>query len=86
VEHDAIDVVLPDVQMPRLDGASLARHLRRRQRPMPVALTSAAQATVDVPDVNVMAKPFDVDRLLGVVAAVHAPAHHSAPLPLAATW
>jgi len=53
---------------------------------MPVALTSAAQAAVDVPDVNVMAKPFDVDRLLGVVAAVHAPAHHGAPPPLAATW
>src|SRR5918997_1077583 len=41
VEQYPVDLVLSDVKMPRLDGASLAHRLRERGDPLPVVLMSA---------------------------------------------
>jgi CheY-like chemotaxis protein len=66
---ERIDLVLSDVIMPRLDGASLVRNLRRRGHLVPVVLMSAVYADVDLPGVRFVPKPFEIDRLLGTVAS-----------------
>ena len=69
INGDQIDLIVSDVVMPRLDGASLVRKLRRRGHLMPVVLMSAVYADVDLPGVRFMPKPFEIDRLLGTVAS-----------------
>ena len=68
IDDDEIDLIVSDVVMPRLDGASLVRKLRRRGYVMPVVLMSAIYADVDLPGVRFVPKPFEIDRLLGTVA------------------
>ena len=68
VDTDRVDLVLSDVVMPQLDGASLVRQLRQRGHLVPVVLMSAVYADVDLPGVPFVPKPFDVDRLLEAVA------------------
>jgi two-component system response regulator MprA len=67
IERDAIDVVVSDVKMPRLDGAGLVRELRGRGHLVPVVLMSAIYADVDLPGVRFVPKPFDLDLLLTAV-------------------
>ena len=67
--NDEIYLIVSDVVMPRLDGASLVRKLRRRGHVMPVVLMSAVYADVDLPGVRFVPKPFEIDRLLGTVAS-----------------
>lgn len=69
IKDDEIDLIVSDVVMPRLDGASLVRKLRRRGHLMPVVLMSAVYADVDLPGVRFVPKPFEIDRLLGTVAS-----------------
>jgi CheY-like chemotaxis protein len=69
LEVDDVDLVLSDVRMPRLDGPSLARRLRRRGRAVPVVLMSAVNVEVDVPGVRFVPKPFDRDHLLHVIGS-----------------
>ena len=69
INGDRIDLIVSDVVMPRLDGASLVRKLRGRGHLMPVVLMSAIYADVDLPGVRFMPKPFEIDRLLGTVAS-----------------
>ena len=69
INDDEIDLIVSDVVMPRLDGASLVRRLRRRGYVMPVVLMSAVYADVDLPGVRFVPKPFEIDRLLGTVAS-----------------
>jgi two-component system, OmpR family, response regulator MprA len=69
INGDRIDLIVSDVVMPRLDGASLVRKLRRRGHLMPVVLMSAVYADVDLPGVRFVPKPFEIDRLLGTVAS-----------------
>ena len=69
INDDEIDLIVSDVVMPRLDGASLVRKLRRRGYVMPVVLMSAVYADVDLPGVRFVPKPFEIDRLLGTVAS-----------------
>ena len=69
VDSNRIDLVVSDVIMPRLDGASLVRKLRRRGDGIPVVLMSAVYAEVDLPGVRFVPKPFEIDRLLGTVAS-----------------
>ena len=69
VDQHPIDLVLSDVKMPRLDGASLARHLRERGDPIPVVLMSAVYAEVDLPGVRFMRKPVNCEHLLDIIAA-----------------
>jgi two-component system response regulator MprA len=69
LEVDDVDVVLSDVRMPRLDGPSLARRLRRRGHAVPVVLMSAVNVEVDLPGVCFLPKPFDRDHLLHVIGS-----------------
>ena len=65
------DLVLSDIQMPRLDGLALAARLRPLG--VPVVLMSAS-FVVGVPDLPFLSKPFDADALLAAVArALEAP-------------
>jgi two-component system response regulator MprA len=74
IAGDEIDLIVSDVVMPRLDGASLVRKLRGRGHDMPVVLMSAVYADVDLPGVRFVPKPFEIDRLLGTVASALASA------------
>jgi CheY-like chemotaxis protein len=75
---DGIDLILADINMPRLDGASLVRKLRSRGNRIPIVLMSAIYADVDLPGVRFVPKPFAIDRLLGAVTSALA-ANGSAP-------
>jgi CheY-like chemotaxis protein len=68
IESDPVDLILSDVVMPKLDGASLVRRLRQRGQFVPVVLMSAVYADVDLPGVPFVPKPFDADRLLEAVS------------------
>jgi len=68
VDQHPVDLVLSDVKMPRLDGASLARHLRTRDDPLPVILMSAVYAEVDLPGVHFLRKPVNCEHLLTIIA------------------
>ena len=69
MEVDDVDLVLSDVRMPRLDGPSLARRLRRHGYAVPVVLMSAVDVEVDLPGVRFLPKPFDRDHLLHVIGS-----------------
>jgi CheY-like chemotaxis protein len=69
LEVDEVDLVLSDVRMPRLDGPSLARRLRRHGYAVPVVLMSAVDCEVDLPGVRFLPKPFDPDHLLHVIGS-----------------
>jgi CheY-like chemotaxis protein len=68
VEGNCIDLVLSDVRMPRLDGATLARRIRQRGYDLPVILMSAVYADVDVPGVQFVPKPFEITLLFSAIA------------------
>jgi len=69
VDLHPVDLVLSDVKMPRLDGASLARNLCTRDDPLPVILMSAVYAEVDLPGVRFLRKPVAGEHLLASIAA-----------------
>jgi DNA-binding response OmpR family regulator len=70
------DLILLDVMMPRLDGYSLCRELRRVANPVPVLmLTAKGQVEdrvrgLDVGADDYLVKPFSTDELLARVRAV----------------
>lgn len=64
VESRVFDLVVSDIKMPRLDGASLARQLRRQGLPIPIVLMSAVYADVDLAGISFIPKPFDFDVFL----------------------
>jgi two-component system response regulator MprA len=64
MESRVFDLVVSDVKMPRLDGASMARQLRRQGFPIPIVLMSAVYAGVDLAGISFIPKPFDFDVLL----------------------
>jgi CheY-like chemotaxis protein len=64
LESRVFDLVVSDVKMPRLDGASMARQLRRQGFPIPIVLMSAVYADVDLAGISFVPKPFDFDVLL----------------------
>ena len=70
IAREPVDLVVADVTMPCLDGASLVSRLRERGDPTPVVLMSAIYADVDIPGVRFVPKPFDLDHILGVVNRV----------------
>lgn len=70
------DVVLTDLSMPRLDGASLAKRIRASDSPPPVILMSGnvspqdAELLTRTDFVAVLHKPVDPDALFRVLAEV----------------
>jgi two-component system, OmpR family, response regulator MprA len=69
LEQHGIDLVLSDVKMPRLDGASLVHRLRSRGDAIPVVLMSAVYAEVDLPGVRFLRKPVNCEHLLTLITA-----------------
>ena len=67
----AVDVVITDVMMPRLDGVGLVRTMRARTawRSIPAILLSAAEppALDGLGPCTFVAKPFDLTALLEAV-------------------
>jgi CheY-like chemotaxis protein len=73
VEAERPSLVLLDLMMPVMDGASFANALRQRrmERPVPVVVISAdgnPQKAQAVGAQGYLAKPFDIDALLSQVA------------------
>ena len=73
IARDPPDLVLADVMMPHLDGVTLAKRLRAPSRRIPIVLLSAVYSYVDLPGVQFLAKPFEQDALLGVIARILGP-------------
>jgi CheY-like chemotaxis protein len=66
IREQAPDLVVADVHPPRLDGGQLVRRLRDEN--VPVVLLSGDPNWARTPGVAFVAKPFDLDHLLLVVA------------------
>ena len=70
------DMILLDVMMPRLDGFSVARELRRVGRTMPILMLTAKGAVedrvrgLDVGADDYLVKPFSAEELLARVRAL----------------
>jgi CheY-like chemotaxis protein len=79
MEQQSVDLVLSDVKMPRLDGASLVQRLRARGDAIPVVLMSAVYAEVDLPGVRFLRKPVNCEHLLDIIAGALAANGRSAP-------
>ena len=62
------NLIVCDVEMPRLDGLGLLARLRRRGDGTPFVVVSAGAAVSASPGVWFVAKPFDLDDLLATVA------------------
>jgi CheY-like chemotaxis protein len=62
------DLVIADIIMPRLDGWALLQRLRAERPELPVVLLSATFRGNPPDGVVFVAKPFDIDHLLAVVA------------------
>jgi two-component system chemotaxis response regulator CheY len=79
----APDLVVTDLMMPELDGRELIRRLRTRPEwaAIPVVLLSAAppEGFSTVSSAAAVAKPFDLDALLGVIAAALGPGRAATP-------
>lgn len=87
VARQPVDLILSDVMMPKVDGLTLVRRLRRRGESVPVIFMSAVYQDVDIPGVEFVPKPFDIGRLANVVARVLAqsvarPAGAARPSPV----
>lgn len=67
VENGAIDVVLLDVRMPRMDGTQLALHLSRLEHPPAIIFTTAydqyAVKAFELSAVDYLVKPVRAERL-----------------------
>ncbi len=73
-DHDEVDVLITDMVMPGMDGATLARLVRQEYPSIRVILMSgysediASDDLADSPDVLFLAKPFSLDALAAKVA------------------
>ena len=67
IERDPPGLLISNVRMPRVDGVQLTRHAVARLPPIPVILMSAHFDGADVPGAVFVAKPFDLDHVVGLV-------------------
>lgn len=74
------DLVMMDIMMPRLDGREAAQRLREdsRLRQTPIVLMSAGRTITRDDSVTFVPKPFDLERLLLLIARLLAPTDDSA--------
>ncbi len=68
--HDPPDLVITDVMMPRMSGLQLAQRLKESYNGTcpPVVVMSAVTEVGQAPRMRFLPKPFDIDRLLDLVA------------------
>jgi CheY-like chemotaxis protein len=72
-DRGRIALVLSDVFMPRMDGLSMARELRKRSRPLPIALMSSkldedSRWIAEEAGFRLLPKPFKDALLLQLLA------------------
>jgi CheY-like chemotaxis protein len=79
IARDPPDLVLADVEMPHLDGVTLAEQVWLRGGGIPVVLLSAVSPEVDLPGVQFLAKPFELDALLRLIGRALGPDPRSFP-------
>ncbi|HEY4774141.1 MAG TPA: response regulator [Xanthobacteraceae bacterium] len=78
LRKEAIDVVITDINMPRLDGYGVIRRLREdpnhQQTPILVLSTESEQKSKDIAReagaTGWLVKPFDPERLVDVIRKV----------------
>lgn len=71
-QRERPDLIITDVMMPKLTGVELARRLRAGSglpQP-PIILMSAVRPPPAIPDTHYLAKPFDIEQVLGLVEQV----------------
>jgi DNA-binding response OmpR family regulator len=66
VETAPPDLIISDISMPRVDGVQVAQRVHEIASSIPVILMSARHFSEKLPGVFFVAKPFDVDHLLGL--------------------
>ncbi len=70
---NAYDVVLLDIRMPKMDGLTVLRHLKKHQPHLPVIMFTAfgtsdrAIEAMKMGAFDYVTKPFDVDELLAII-------------------
>ncbi len=68
-----VDMVVTDILMPGMDGLAMAREIRKRDRNVPIVVTTAFEQTdylvrsIDVGVDKYVTKPVDTDRLQGAL-------------------
>ena len=62
------DIIVSDVRMPHVDGLEMVRRLRELGHGIPVILISAHVSQIDLPGVQFLAKPFDIEQMAQAVA------------------
>jgi DNA-binding response OmpR family regulator len=70
VQEDRPDLIVSDIKMPRLDGIQLARRLDAADYRIPIILMSGGFEDRDGVARGFLRKPFDVEELLDLIAAV----------------
>jgi CheY-like chemotaxis protein len=65
-----IDLVLTDIEMPRLDGIELGRRIADRKWQVPIIYMTGGPTDAIAPVEPLLRKPFSIDTLVGVVDRV----------------
>lgn len=76
LEAQTFDLLILDLQMPRMDGREMYRELRARGHDLPVMILSAYRAESARTELGAQAalnKPFDIDVLITQIEALLAP-------------
>jgi DNA-binding NtrC family response regulator len=87
-EANAVEVVLVDLSLPELDGLGVLERVKRERPACPVILMTAydspgtAERATALGAAHFLTKPFDFDRLLGLVRAALPPATEPSPAPV----
>jgi DNA-binding response OmpR family regulator len=68
ITENALDLVITDLSMPRIDGPGLIARLRSERPELPVVVVGAGMRTSPPAGVPFVAKPFDAKHLLATVA------------------
>ncbi len=69
LERERVEVLITDVQMPRMDGLALLAHVRSRAHPIPVIVVSGSwtsdqrQQARDLGAARVYSKPVDLAQI-----------------------
>ena len=62
------DLIMSDIQMPRMHGLALVERVRADGHMMPIILISSWTPPPGLPGVRFIRKPFDVDQIIAAVA------------------
>jgi two-component system, response regulator, stage 0 sporulation protein F len=78
MEREDFDLVITDIQMPRLDGLAMLEAMKRAGRKEKIIIMTGSALAMDLPNeempmvVSRLQKPFRMSNLLDVVSAANA--------------